>query len=129
MEQPKKYRIGVEVTLEIIGGKWKSVILYHLTEGEKRYNELKRLIPNISQKMLTQQLRELERDDVVIRHDYGEVPPRVEYSLSAYGESLIEVLDFFCHWGENHLERVYGDKHLMLDEYFLDDHPSPTKDQ
>lgn len=116
MESPKKYRVGVEVTLEIIGGKWKSIILYHLTDESKRYNELKRLIPEVSQKVLTQQLRELERDEIIIRRDYGEVPPRVEYSLSPYGASLIDVLDFFCYWGENHLVRLYGDKHQMLDD-------------
>ncbi|NGZ75148.1 winged helix-turn-helix transcriptional regulator [Saccharibacillus alkalitolerans] len=119
MQQPqKKYRVGVEVTLDVIGGKWKSVILYHLVEGKKRFNELRRLIPNISHKMLTQQLRELERDGIVLRRDYEEVPPKVEYELSEYGGGLIGVLDFFCHWGEAHLDRVYGDKSLMLEENF-----------
>ncbi|MDO3408235.1 helix-turn-helix domain-containing protein [Saccharibacillus sp. CPCC 101409] len=122
MQQPsKKYRIGVEVTLDVIGGKWKSLILYHLVEGVKRYNELKRLIPNVSPKMLTQQLRELERDGLLIRRDYEEVPPRVEYALSEYGSGLIDVLDFFCHWGEAHLDRVYGDRSLMLEDDFADD--------
>ncbi|GGN97948.1 winged helix-turn-helix transcriptional regulator [Saccharibacillus kuerlensis] len=117
----KKYRIGVEVTLDVIGGKWKSIILYHLVGGTKRFNELKRLTPNISHKMLAQQLKELEHDGVVLRHDYVEVPPKVEYELSEYGQELIGVLDFFCYWGEAHLDRVYGDKRLMLEGEFLDD--------
>ncbi|WP_172253817.1 winged helix-turn-helix transcriptional regulator [Saccharibacillus deserti] len=119
MEQPqKKYRVGVEVTLDVIGGKWKSLILYHLVSGTKRFNELKRLIPEISHKMLTQQLRELERDGVLLRRDYEEVPPKVEYELSEYGSGLIGVLDFFCYWGEAHLDRVYGDRRLMLEDPF-----------
>jgi len=119
MEQPqKKYRVGVEVTLDVIGGKWKSLILYHLVSGTKRFNELKRLIPEISHKVLTQQLRELERDGVLLRRDYEEVPPKVEYELSEYGSGLIGVLDFFCHWGEAHLDRVYGDRRLMLEDPF-----------
>lgn len=128
MEQPpkKKYRVGVEVTLDVIGGKWKSLILYHLAAGTKRFNELNRLIPNVSHKMLTQQLRELERDGLLLRRDYEEVPPKVEYELSEYGSGLIGVLDFFCHWGEAHLDRVYGDRHLMLEDDFSDD-PSSTK--
>ncbi len=126
MEQPeKKYRIGVEVTLEVIGGKWKSLILYHLAGGIKRFNELRRLIPNVSHKMLTQQLRELERDGLVLRHDYREVPPRVEYELSEYGSRLIGVLDFFCYWGEAHLDRVYGDRRLALEDSFADSEEQP----
>ncbi|CAM3514700.1 MULTISPECIES: winged helix-turn-helix transcriptional regulator [Saccharibacillus] len=118
-EQPrKKYRVGVEVTLDVIGGKWKSLILYHLVSGKKRFNELRRLIPEISHKMLAQQLRELERDGVLLRCDYEEVPPKVEYELSEYGSEFIGVLDFFCQWGEAHLDRVYGDRRMMLDDPF-----------
>lgn len=127
MEQPaKKYRIGVEVTLDVIGGKWKSLILYHLAGGIKRFNELRRLIPNVSHKVLSQQLRELERDGLVLRHDYQEVPPKVEYELSEYGSGLIGVLDFFCYWGEAHLDRVYGDRRLALEDPFEDDEPPPS---
>lgn len=127
MEQPaKKYRIGVEVTLDVIGGKWKSLILYHLAGGVKRFNELRRLIPNVSHKVLSQQLRELERDGLVLRHDYQEVPPKVEYELSEYGSGLIGVLDFFCYWGEAHLDRVYGDRRLALEDPFEDDEQSPS---
>lgn len=122
MEPPiKKYQSGVEATLDVIGGKWKSIILYHLVTQKRRFNELRRLTPNISHKMLTQQLRELERDGLILRHDYNEVPPRVEYELSEYGQGLIGVLDFFCHWGEAHVERVYGDKSIALEGPFMSD--------
>ncbi|PWS22663.1 MarR family transcriptional regulator, partial [Enterococcus faecium] len=99
----KVYNIGVEATLEVIGGKWKPVILCHLREGKKRTGELKRLIPNITQKMLTQQLRELEKSGVIVRKVYEQIPPKVEYSLSEYGESLSEILNKLCLWGENHV--------------------------
>lgn len=104
--EKKVYNIGVEATLDVIGGKWKTVILCHLRPGAKRSGELKRLIPNISQKMLTQQLRELEEANVIIRHDYAEVPLRVEYYLSDYGETLSEILNKLCLWGERHVDIV-----------------------
>jgi len=115
----KKYNISVEATLEVIGGKWKCVILCHLTHGKKRTSELKRLMPNITQKMLTQQLRELEDDGVINRIVYNQVPPKVEYELSEYGQSLEPVLNFLCTWGENHIIRVYGDKTEVLEESIL----------
>ncbi|PUA38721.1 transcriptional regulator [Paenibacillus elgii] len=111
----KKYRTGVEATLEVIGGKWKSIILYHLTTGKKRTNELRKLIPAITQKVLTQQLRELEKDGIIHRTVYHEIPPKVEYELSEYGLSLKSVLDSFCVWGEDHLDKVYGDKSAVLE--------------
>lgn len=117
--QNKKYNISVEATLEVIGGKWKCVILCHLTHGKKRTSELKRLMPNITQKMLTQQLRELEEDGVINRIVYNQVPPKVEYELSAYGNSLRGILDALCTWGDNHITRVYGDKSAVLEESVL----------
>ncbi|MBU7591604.1 winged helix-turn-helix transcriptional regulator [Metabacillus halosaccharovorans] len=117
--QKKKYNIGVEATLEVIGGKWKCVILCHLTHGKKRTSELKRLMPNITQKMLTQQLRELEEDGVINRIVYHEIPPKVEYELSEYGKSLEHILDALCAWGESHLTQVYGDKNEVLEESIL----------
>ncbi|MDF2937667.1 MAG: HxlR family transcriptional regulator [Paenibacillaceae bacterium] len=113
----KKYRVGVEAALEVMGGKWKPLILYHLMTGRKRTSELRRLIPGITQKMLTAQLRSLENDDIVARKIYEEIPPRVEYELTAYGWKLKPALDLLCYWGEEHLERVHGDKSKVLEEF------------
>lgn len=118
----KKYNISVEATLEVIGGKWKCVILCHLTHGGKRTSELKRLIPDITQKMLTQQLRELEEDGVINRIVYNQVPPKVVYELSEYGWSLKDILNSLCAWGEKHITRVYGDKFAVLEENILNKH-------
>ncbi|MEK3734827.1 MULTISPECIES: winged helix-turn-helix transcriptional regulator [Paenibacillus] len=114
--QTRKYNIGVEAALDVIGGKWKCVILCYLTRGRKRTSELKRLMPQITQKMLTQQLRELEQDGVINRIIHNQVPPKVEYELSEYGWSLQGILDALCAWGENHIDRVYGDKLTMLED-------------
>lgn len=99
------YNIPVEATLEVMGGKWKAVILCHLDKGDKRTSELKRLMPGITQKMLTQQLRELEDDGLVKRQIFEQVPPKVVYSLTDYGWSLKPVLDAMCAWGEKHIEQ------------------------
>ena len=117
--QTKKYNIPVEATLEIIGGKWKCVILCHLMRGRKRTSELKRLMPTITQKMLTQQLRELEEHNVINRIIYNEVPPKVEYELTEYGWSLKPVLDSLCAWGEQHIVKEYGDKFTVLENSIL----------
>ncbi|MGN7477708.1 winged helix-turn-helix transcriptional regulator [Solibacillus silvestris] len=119
--QKKKYNISVEATLEVIGGKWKCVILCHLTHGRKRTSELKRLMPNITQKMLTQQLRELEEDGVINRIVYNQIPPKVEYELSEYGQSLESILSSLCSWGEKHITKVYGDKFSVLEDSVLND--------
>ena len=110
----KKYNIPVEAALEVIGGKWKVVILCHLTEGKKRTSELKKLMPGITQKMLTQQLRELEEDNVILRKVYNQVPPKVEYSLTDYGWSLKGILDSLCSWGEQHIEKNHPNKEDIL---------------
>ncbi|WP_037282942.1 winged helix-turn-helix transcriptional regulator [Saccharibacillus sacchari] len=115
----KKYNISVEATLEVIGGKWKCVILCHLTHGKLRTSELKRLMPSITQKMLTQQLRELEEDGIINRIAYNQVPPKVEYELSEYGQSLRGILDSLCNWGMVHIERKFGDKASMLEDSVL----------
>jgi Predicted transcriptional regulators len=104
----KRYNISVEATLEVIGGKWKCVILCHLTHGKKRTSDLKRIMPQITQKMLIQQLRELETDGIVNRIVYNEVPPRVEYELTEYGWSLKPILDSLCSWGEKHIIKEHG---------------------
>ncbi|MGO4541423.1 winged helix-turn-helix transcriptional regulator [Paenibacillus sp. YIM B09110] len=116
---PKRYNISVEATLEVIGGKWKCVILCHLTHGTKRTSDLKRLMPAITQKMLTQQLRELEQDGIVNRISYNQVPPKVEYELSEYGWSLKPILDSLCNWGELHIIKEYGDINEMLEDSIL----------
>ncbi|AGN37285.1 helix-turn-helix transcriptional regulator [Bacillus paralicheniformis] len=124
--KPKKYNISVEATLEVIGGKWKCVILCHLTHGKKRTSELKRLMPNITQKMLTQQLRELEEDGVINRLVYQQVPPKVEYELSEYGWTLKDILDSLCAWGETHITKVYGDKFAVLEDSVLNEQLKET---
>jgi DNA-binding HxlR family transcriptional regulator len=90
------------VALNIISGKWKLAILWNLIRGTVRFNELQRRLPNITQKTLTQQLRELEQDGIIRRQLYPEIPPRVEYSLSALGETLIPILNALCQWGKDY---------------------------
>ncbi|MEX3007330.1 winged helix-turn-helix transcriptional regulator [Hoeflea sp. TYP-13] len=92
----------VEATLELIGGKWKGVILYHLFDGTKRFNELKRNVGDVTQRMLTKQLRELEADGLIERKVYAVVPPRVEYSLSDKGRTLAPIIEALKSWGETH---------------------------
>lgn len=89
----------VEMTMAMIGGKYKSVILWHLLGGTHRYSELHRKIPAATDKMLAQQLRELEKDGLIIRKVYPVVPPKTEYSLSTFGMSLSQILDAMCDWG------------------------------
>ena len=94
-----------EFTLALIGGRWKIPIIFHLLEGQKRFTELARALDGVTQKMLTQQLREMERNGLVERKVFAQVPPRVEYSLSKLGESLKPVVDAMCRWGEEHSEK------------------------
>ncbi|WP_082233029.1 winged helix-turn-helix transcriptional regulator [Halobacillus massiliensis] len=110
----KKYNIPVEASLEVIGGKWKVVILCHLIKQELRTGELKRLMPKITQKMLTQQLRELEEDGVIDRIVHQQVPPKVVYKLTDYGWSLKPALDMLCAWGEQHIEKTHPNKEEVL---------------
>ena len=99
----KNYTCTFEITIDLIGGKWKPLIIWHLgTKGTQRFNELKKLLPQVTQKMLTQQLRELERDNLINRKIYPQVPPKVEYSLSGLGESLMPILSAMCSWGDNY---------------------------
>ncbi|MBW4082960.1 helix-turn-helix domain-containing protein [Paenibacillus sp. S150] len=113
-EPVKTYNTAVEATLEVIGGKWKPVILFFLTFGKKRNGEFMSLMPVITQKVLTEQLRELEEDGVVKRTVYNVVPPKVEYELTDYGWSLKEILHLMCKWGDSHIERVYGNQAAVL---------------
>ncbi|MFV0559428.1 MAG: winged helix-turn-helix transcriptional regulator [Enterococcus sp.] len=104
--EEKIYNIGVEATMDVIGGKWKPIILCNLRHGPLRPSDLCRMIPGISQKMLTQQLRELENDHIIDRHVFQQVPPKVEYSLSDYGDTLSTLLDTLCSWGERHVSQL-----------------------
>jgi len=92
----------VEAALGLIGGKWKGIALYHLMGGTLRFNEIRRRMPGVTQRMLTTQLRELERDGLIVRVVYPEVPPRVEYSLSAKGCTLEPLITALKAWGEQH---------------------------
>lgn len=94
----------VEATLDAIGGKWKGVILYHLLDRTHRFNELRRVMPDVTQRMLTKQLRELESSGVILRTVYPEVPPKVEYSMTPYGKTLEPVINALRAWGIEHLK-------------------------
>lgn len=94
------YPCPVELTVDVIGGKWKGLILYHLISGTKRFNELRRLLPKTTQRMLTLQLRELEKDGIIHREVYPEIPPKVEYSLTNFGETLKPIIFLMRDWGE-----------------------------
>lgn len=101
-----KYYCTVELSLHVIGGKWKPVILYHLSREEmRRFGEIKKSMPNITQKMLTQQLRELEHDGLIHREVYAQVPPKVEYSLSEFGKSIMPIMESLCQWGQRYEEK------------------------
>ena len=100
MNDSKQYGCPVEVTVDVIGGKWKCTILWWLRRSAKRFGELMQLIPRISRKVLTNQLRELERDGLIERQTYPESPPRVEYSLTSLGETLEPITDLMCDWGK-----------------------------
>ncbi len=102
----RKYHCPVELVIELISGKWKLLILRELISGTKRFSHLQRSIPGITQKMLTKQLRELERAGLVERNVYPEVPPRVEYSLTKLGRSLEEIFNAMHRWGERYMKEM-----------------------
>ena len=97
---------GLDVALAVMGGKWKPFILYHLQGGPRRFPEHQRLVAGISEKVLIQQLRELVAAGVLIRHDHGQVPPKVDYSVTPLGVSLTQALMPLCIWGTQHRARV-----------------------
>ncbi len=97
---------GLEAALAVVGGKWKPIVLWNLAGGARRFGELRRLVEGISEKMLIQQLREMEADGIVARKDFQEIPPRVEYALTDLGVSLAETLRPLCEWGREHMARI-----------------------
>jgi len=106
MTKPRHSRLdcnpgcSVEAAISLIDGKWKCVILFHLLDGTARFNEIRRRMPGVTQRMLTNQLRELEADGLIVRHVYAEVPPKVEYSLSPLGRTMEPVLCALKIWGD-----------------------------
>jgi DNA-binding HxlR family transcriptional regulator len=100
------FSCGLDATLRVIAGKWKPLIIYFLIQGPNRYGELKRAVRGVSDKMLIQQLKELEADGIVTRNDYREVPPRVDYTLTPLGRSLAEALTPLCNWGSENMDTV-----------------------
>lgn len=107
----KEIKLGcssVKVTLEVMGGKWKPLIMFLLVDETLRFSQLQRYIVGITQKMLTEQLRELERDGLVSRKVYPQVPPKVEYSITEYGKTLIPVLNTMHKWGKGHKKMIEG---------------------
>ena len=100
----------VEASLELFGGKWKGIILYHLTEETLRFNELKRRAGDVTQRMLTKQLRDLESSGLIERKVYAEVPPKVEYSLSKKGKTLKPIIAALKDWGEKHGLKLIKEK-------------------
>jgi DNA-binding HxlR family transcriptional regulator len=111
MEDNCTYLCHVSTTLDIIGGKWKSLILWHLSYKTLRFSQLQRRLVKVTQKMLTQQLRELEKDGLIDRKVYAEVPPRVEYSLTETGTSVVPILQMMYQWGKE-----YQDTDPLIDQ-------------
>ncbi len=97
-------RCPMDATLQLIGGKYKAVILWHLMNGKLRFSEIRKKFPKVTDKMLTQQLRELERDGLINRKVYPTVPPKTEYSLTDLGKTLFPVLKAMCIWGKSYLK-------------------------
>lgn len=102
MAEEKEYYCPVGAAIDEIGGKWKPLILWALKDGKLRFSELSRILLTITQRMLTKQLRELEKDNLINRKVYAEVPPKVEYSLTEKGESVIPILEALCEWGKEY---------------------------
>jgi DNA-binding HxlR family transcriptional regulator len=99
---------GLDTVLALIGAKWKMLILYHLCHGPRRFGELRRLLPGTSEKMLIQDLRQMQASNLLVRRDYQQVPPKVEYSITPFGRSLGKSLAPLCTWGNKNRKRVLG---------------------
>ena len=97
---------GLEAALFVLGGKWKPLILFHLANGARRYGDLRRAVGNVSDKVLIQQLKELHADGIIDRVDFGEIPPKVEYSITNFGRTLGKALIPLCEWGTQYTTEV-----------------------
>ena len=104
----KSYKCGIDLTLAVVGGKWKASILWHLAQETMRFSDLQRQFSDTTRKMLTQQLRELETDGLVHREVYPQVPPKVEYSLTEKGTTIIPILNQMCEWARGYLQDHEG---------------------
>ena len=107
------FHCALDVTMRFIGGKWKAVVIWYLRNGKKRFGELKRHIPDITDKMLSIQLKALEQDGIVSRQVYAEVPPKVEYKLTEEGKTLLPIVEAIASWGRNKAE---NEGRMVLDE-------------
>ncbi|MCY7916835.1 transcriptional regulator HypR [Bacillus vallismortis] len=116
---PNKEGCPVEFTLDVIGGKWKGILFYHMIDGKKRFNEFRRICPSITQRMLTLQLRELEADGIVHREVYHQVPPKVEYSLTEFGRTLEPIVLQMKEWGESNRDVLesYRSNGILKDQH------------
>lgn len=116
-----QYTNGVSVTLNVIGNKWKPLIICHLTDGPMRPSALRKALEGISPKVLTEQLQKLEKDDIIFRKTFNEIPLHVEYSLTEYGKSLGPILEKMATWGENH-SKIITDKREIIKLTYTDHH-------
>jgi DNA-binding HxlR family transcriptional regulator len=113
IQENKQYAIGkcpVSYVMEMIGGYWKPIIIYHLSQGDKRYSELKKAIPAVTEKMLIQHLKQLEADGLIVRESKPVVPPFVTYRLSAAGKGMMPMVDAMAAWGLDHMNAKRGKK-------------------
>ena len=104
---------GLDVVLSLIRGKWKMLILFHLCHGSRRFGELRRLLPDISEKMLIQDLRQMQESNLLVRKDYQQVPPKVEYSITPFGKALGKSMAPLCAWGAKNRKRALGKESLQ----------------
>jgi DNA-binding HxlR family transcriptional regulator len=120
MEMKKvAFTCGLDAALFVLGGKWKPLILFHLAHGTRRYGELRRAVGRVSDKVLIQQLKELQADGIIERFDYGEIPPKVEYSLTVFGRTLGKALAPLCEWGT----KYSSDVEAIMARRTVPDHP------
>jgi DNA-binding HxlR family transcriptional regulator len=111
---------GLDVALSVVGGKWKPIVLFHLNGGPRRFGELRRLVAGISEKVLIQQVRELAEDGIIVRCDYHEVPPRVDYQMTEFGRTLAQALMPLCVWGNENRHRIENWPHTGVAKSTLD---------